>query len=61
MRNVRLQDNETHRIARGGAFDYAPSMARSARRYLARVNLLHPYMGFRVVRTLPPTEAARRR
>jgi formylglycine-generating enzyme required for sulfatase activity len=51
---VELQDDETHRIARGGAYDYAPSMARSAKRYIARVNLQHPYMGFRVVRTLPP-------
>jgi eukaryotic-like serine/threonine-protein kinase len=54
MRDVSLQDNQTHRSARGGAYNYAPSLARSARRYLARVNLLHPYMGFRVVRTLPP-------
>jgi eukaryotic-like serine/threonine-protein kinase len=47
-------DNSTWRIMRGGAFCYAPAASRSAARYSTYVTLNHPYVGFRVVRTLPP-------
>jgi formylglycine-generating enzyme required for sulfatase activity len=44
----------TWRFLRGGAFDYSPVMARSAQRYAVYVLLDNPYLGFRVVRTIPP-------
>jgi formylglycine-generating enzyme required for sulfatase activity len=44
----------SYRLARGGAFDVAPSMARSARRYALEARLGQPHEGFRVVRTLLP-------
>jgi formylglycine-generating enzyme required for sulfatase activity len=43
---------EAHRMLRGSAFDYAPTKARSAHRYIARLNLEHSYVGFRIVRTI---------
>jgi serine/threonine protein kinase/formylglycine-generating enzyme required for sulfatase activity len=50
--DVERGDIETNRLVRGSAFDYAPIKARSAYRYLARVNLAHSYLGFRIVRTI---------
>jgi sulfatase modifying factor 1 len=47
-------DIKCWRILRGGAFDYSPAYARSASRYSASVGLKDSYLGFRVVRTLPP-------
>lgn len=41
------------RLTRGGAFDYAPSKARSAMRDRAPVNETQDYLGLRIVRTLP--------
>jgi formylglycine-generating enzyme required for sulfatase activity len=55
VRATDVRDDATFRMARGGAYDYAPSMSRAARRYDMRVNYDHPYQGFRVVRTLPRT------
>jgi serine/threonine protein kinase/formylglycine-generating enzyme required for sulfatase activity len=52
----RTVDNDTWRIMRGGAFCYAPAMARSASRYATFTTLTHPYTGFRVVRTIASTE-----
>ena len=40
-------------MSRGSAFDFAPSLTRSARRYNPEVSQKNPYTGFRVVRTLP--------
>jgi hypothetical protein len=44
--------NITQRYARGSAYDYAPTKARSAERYLVSITLDHAYLGFRVVRTI---------
>ncbi|HWE40648.1 MAG TPA: SUMF1/EgtB/PvdO family nonheme iron enzyme [Isosphaeraceae bacterium] len=43
----------SYRLARGGAFDFAPSLARSGRRFCLEGWFGRPYEGFRVVRTLP--------
>jgi eukaryotic-like serine/threonine-protein kinase len=48
----------TKRYVRGGAYDYAPTKARSAERYLVSITLQHAYLGFRPVRTLPRSELA---
>ena len=52
MRATEIGD-KSFRMLRGGAFDWAPSMARSARRHSREVSIQYPYAGFRVVRTLP--------
>ena len=41
------------RILRGGSYPYAPAEARSANRYSVMASLNDPYIGLRVVRTLP--------
>ena len=46
-------DDTAWRMVRGGAYCYAPASSRSAARYAVYVTLHDPYMGFRVVRTLP--------
>jgi len=43
----------THRVLRGGAFDYSPRQARAAHRYAVAAELVEGTIGFRVVRTLP--------
>jgi hypothetical protein len=43
---------------RGGSFLYMPSSARSAQRDESRASNAHPYIGFRVVRTLPAAGGA---
>jgi formylglycine-generating enzyme required for sulfatase activity len=43
----------THRYLRGGSYPYSPGFARSAARYAVSTTLGDPYIGFRVVRTLP--------
>ena len=45
---------ETWRILRGGAFDYPPIKARSAHRDWIGCLDQCPFVGFRIVRTLPP-------
>ncbi len=47
---------EAGREMRGGSFLYLPSSARSAQRDQSRFRSLQPYIGFRVVRTLPSLE-----
>ncbi|HEY2159195.1 MAG TPA: hypothetical protein VGH33_26445, partial [Isosphaeraceae bacterium] len=46
-------ESTLRRMLRGGAFDYAPTQARSAHRYSASPALVEWTVGFRVVRTLP--------
>ncbi len=45
-------NNDSIRMAKGGAYDYSPSFARSAKRYDTSADLTHSYMGFRVARTI---------
>ena len=52
----RTVDEGTHRILRGGAFDYSPRQARAAYRYAVGASIVEGTFGFRVVRTIPPTE-----
>lgn len=49
-----IRNGYTWRLTRGGAFDYTPTMARSAHRDVFRVEKRDIYLGMRVVRTLPP-------
>jgi formylglycine-generating enzyme required for sulfatase activity len=46
-------ESTLRRMLRGGAFDYAPTQARSAHRYCVSPGLVEGTIGFRVVRTLP--------
>jgi eukaryotic-like serine/threonine-protein kinase len=48
-----IKTDEAWRLLRGGSFPYAPAESRSANRYMVNVSLADPYIGFRVVRTLP--------
>ena len=48
-----VKKGNASRILRGGGYSYAPSQSRSAMRYTVNVELGDPYIGFRVVRTLP--------
>ena len=49
-----IRNSYTWRDSRGGAFDFTPSVARSAYRDVYRPENNTPYLGMRVVRTLPP-------
>jgi formylglycine-generating enzyme required for sulfatase activity len=46
-------ENRTYRYLRGGSYPYSPAFARSASRYAVSADLGDPYIGFRLVRTLP--------
>ncbi|TWT66406.1 bifunctional serine/threonine-protein kinase/formylglycine-generating enzyme family protein [Allorhodopirellula solitaria] len=45
-------------IFRGSAVFYVPTTMRSAKREEVRMDAQHPYMGFRIARTLPPRPVA---
>ncbi|MHB8973099.1 MAG: bifunctional serine/threonine-protein kinase/formylglycine-generating enzyme family protein [Pirellulaceae bacterium] len=47
-----IDDNQSC-VARGGGYDFQPSSARSGYRYVATPMERQPYVGFRVVRTMP--------
>ncbi|MHB8863665.1 MAG: bifunctional serine/threonine-protein kinase/formylglycine-generating enzyme family protein [Pirellulaceae bacterium] len=46
-------DDTVKCVARGGGYDFQPSSARCGYRYVARPDERQPYVGFRVVRTVP--------
>jgi formylglycine-generating enzyme required for sulfatase activity len=48
-----IVEEQKDRVMRGGSFYYIPLQARSAYRDKNRANGAKPYLGFRVVRTLP--------